>query len=65
MLLLKDNKVWGFVYLNKLFNLFIDAHGGEILQTVKIKAEIKKVALTLYLGGTKLVSFLKILFTLL
>ncbi|CAF1245225.1 unnamed protein product [Adineta ricciae] len=27
-----------------------DAHGDEVLQTVKIRAEIKKMALTLYLG---------------
>jgi hypothetical protein len=40
------------------FRVFlIDAHGGEILQTVKIRAEIKKLALTLYLGGSKLVRF--------
>ena len=36
----------------------------EILQTVKIRAEIKKLALTLYLGESDLVSFFKILFTL-
>lgn len=32
-----------------------DAHGGEIVQTVKIRAEIKKLALTLYLGESDLV----------
>ncbi|CAF4199282.1 unnamed protein product, partial [Adineta steineri] len=31
-----------------------DAHGGEVLQTVKIRAEIKKLALTLYLGESNL-----------
>ena len=36
-----------------LFSL--DAYGGEILQTVKIRAEIKKLALTLYLGESDLV----------
>jgi hypothetical protein len=34
---------------------FLDAHGDEILQTVKIRAEIKKLALTLYLGESDLV----------
>ncbi|CAF1542330.1 unnamed protein product [Adineta steineri] len=32
-----------------------DAHGGEVLQTVKIRAEIKKLALTLYLGESNLI----------
>ncbi|UJR35157.1 hypothetical protein I4U23_027926 [Adineta vaga] len=31
-----------------------DAYGGEILQTVKIRAEVKKLALTLYLGDANL-----------
>ncbi len=34
----------------------VDAPGGEILQTIKIRAEIKNLALTLYHGESKLVS---------
>jgi hypothetical protein len=43
-----------------LFNL--DAHGDEILQTVKIRAEIQKLALTLYLGESDLVCFISKIF---
>jgi len=42
------------------FLFCIDAYGDEILQTVKIRAEIKKLALTLYLGESDLVSLVKL-----
>lgn len=36
---------------------YIDVYGDEPHQTVKFRAEIKTVALTLYLGKSDLVSF--------
>ncbi len=50
----KKNKSFHFLFC-------IDAHGDEILQTVKIRAEIKKLALTLYLGESDLVRFIRII----
>ena len=39
------------------FFFCLESHTDEILQTLKLRAEIKKLALTLYLGESDLVSF--------
>ena len=36
----------------------LESHSDEVLQTLALRAEIKKMALTLYLGESDLVSFI-------
>jgi hypothetical protein len=37
---------------------YLESHSDEILPTLKLRAEIKKLALTLYLGESDMVSFI-------